>query len=275
MKSSMYRCREAIGRPENAESSPAIFQHWHDIPFEHPNDAGTKLISTSPIFSIGCEGSWSAWSMLTAEKTSHSLGLLQELEAASVDPLLPFTNLWGFCGFFFPLGPELSMRGVPPCGNAWKKNYLKKFWLVLITKQNKSWHLREILCAKWLLPQPKNTSFNSIHAVNCMATLGGSRRTQLSSCFQKMKIQVMVICHNSPWWAVGEISYHKLFLTLKNSYVMVDMCPTCYVIKYTDTPGLNNINSTPNSCPINPLNEFSKVISHFCFSKKSENLYDT
>lgn len=190
-------------------------------------------------------------------------------------PSLAFYKPLGFLWIFFFPWPRAFNEGSAPLWKCLKKNYLKKFWLVLITKQNKSWHLREILCAKWLLPQPKNTSFNSIHAVNCMAALGGSRHTQLSSCFQKMKIQVMVICHNSPWWAVGEISYYKLFLTLKNSYVMVDMCPTCYVIKYTDTPGLNNINSTRNSCPINPLNEFSKVISHFCFSKKSENLYDT
>lgn len=159
MKSSMYRWREAFGRPEeNVESSPAIFQHWHDIPFEHPNDAGTKLISTSSIFSIGCEGSWSAWSMLTAEETSHSLGLLQELEAASVDRLLPFTNLWGFCGFFFSLGPELSMRGVPPCGNAWKKNCLK----VLISVNYKTKQImtlkRDSVC-KMIAPTTKEYKF--------------------------------------------------------------------------------------------------------------------
>lgn len=40
-----------------------------------------------------------------------------DTQEASVDSLMCFRNLLGFVGFFF-FRPELSMRGVPPGGNA-------------------------------------------------------------------------------------------------------------------------------------------------------------
>lgn len=102
------------GLGKNLGSSPPIFRCWHYIPFKYTNVLGAKHLFQLQLIILLREVQLICLEYVDGLKRCFKPWDTQE---ASVDSLMCFRNLLGFVGFFF-LGPELSMRGVPPGGNA-------------------------------------------------------------------------------------------------------------------------------------------------------------